>query len=66
VICSGCGAHTRVPIWSNVPDGPKFLDPEKIGRRQVTNTARREAPVLSPEEVEFLRGASPGQPEAAA
>lgn len=66
VVCADCGVHTRIPIWSNVPDGPKFLDPEKIGRRQVTNTARREAPVLSPEEVEFLRGASPGQPEAAA
>ena len=67
VICSGCGAHTRVPIWSNVPDGPRFFEPGKIGRAPAKDSASREkAPVLSAEEVEFLRGATPGQPEAAA
>jgi hypothetical protein len=66
-ICSGCGAHTRIPIWSNVPEGPRFLEPEKIGpARAAASEARGEVPALSPEELEFLRGARPGQPEAAA
>ena len=62
VVCTGCGAHAPVPRWSNTP---AWLSKDS-GEQARQRLSRVEAPVLSVEEIEFLRGADVGKPEAAA
>jgi transcription elongation factor Elf1 len=67
VICTGCGAHAPVPRWSNTPGWPLPKDAAEHGRQRTAQGVGRVAPpMLSPEEIEFLRGVETGKPEAAA
>ncbi|HSI13882.1 MAG TPA: hypothetical protein VK961_17685 [Chthoniobacter sp.] len=65
--CPQCGEETTIPCWSNMPhQGPARLESDPARRRSRQPSTRIEAPVLSEEELEFLRGVEPGKPEAAA
>jgi len=67
VVCTGCGTHAPVPRWSNAPSWPLPKDAaEQARQRAGLGTSRVAPPTLSAEEVEFLRGADVGKPEAAA
>jgi hypothetical protein len=67
VVCTGCGAHAPVPRWSNAPSWLPPKDAEEQARQRAVQAASRAAPpMLSADEVEFLRGADLGKPEAAA
>lgn len=66
--CPECGEMIAIPLWSNMPH-------QRPGRASSSEAARRRssflpervaAPTLSTEELDFLRGAEPGKPEAAA
>jgi len=67
VVCSSCGVRTGIPRWSNSPDEPRFAEAGAIARMRSANSpARAEAPMLSAEEIDFLRGTRSRKPEAAA
>ena len=67
VVCTSCGARTRIPRWSNVPDWPRFSEAGQIARmRGSGSSARAQAPALSADEIEFLRGTESRKPEAVA
>ena len=67
VVCSSCRVRTGIPCWSNLLDGPRFAEAGAITRmRSNRSAARGEAPMLSPEEIEFLRGPRSDKPEAGA
>lgn len=65
--CPQCGEQTTVPRWSHTPQLLVQAETtETMRRRSRLLSARVEVPVLSEEELEFLRGNEPGKPEAAA
>ena len=65
--CPDCGQQTAIPRWSNVPQRPLSSESgETTRRRNSMLSGRMTAPVLSEEEIDFLRGGEPGKPEAAA
>jgi len=67
VACPDCGARTGIPRWSNVPGWPRHADAgEKARMRTTPSPAGAKSPTLSEEEIDFLRGADPRKPEAAA
>jgi hypothetical protein len=67
VICTGCGAHAPVPRWSSTPGWPLPRDAADQARQAAAQRPGRVgAPVLSVDEIEFLRGVDVGKPEAAA
>jgi predicted RNA-binding Zn-ribbon protein involved in translation (DUF1610 family) len=63
VTCPDCGAKTGIPRWSSMPGWPRFSDAEEDAGRP---PAEVKAPTLSDDEIDFLRGADSGKPEAAA
>lgn len=66
--CPECGEQTTIPHWSNMPhqEPARAESGESTRRRSRLLSERIEAPILSEEELDFLRGAEPGKPEAAA
>jgi DNA-directed RNA polymerase subunit RPC12/RpoP len=65
--CPDCGARTGIPRWSNLPSWPMSSDAaERTRRRTARSLSRAAVPTLTVEEIDFLRGAETGKPEAAA
>jgi DNA-directed RNA polymerase subunit RPC12/RpoP len=66
IVCQECGDNTVVPRWSTVPNWAPVTE---TGARMRGAVARPpievKAAVLSPEEIEFLRGAPTPEPGAA-
>lgn len=65
--CPQCDEPTTIPRWSHMPQS--LVQAETAGtmhRRSRLLSDRVAAPVLSEEELDFLRGNEPGKPEAAA
>jgi DNA-directed RNA polymerase subunit RPC12/RpoP len=55
--CPDCGKKTVVPQWSTVPNWPRSAPVDGKGRAQAPRPpVEVKAAVLSPEEIEFLRG----------
>lgn len=67
VVCSGCGIQTGIPRWSQTPNWPRFSEVGEIDRMRARKSqVRTEAPRLSLEEIDYLRGTESRKPEAAA
>jgi predicted RNA-binding Zn-ribbon protein involved in translation (DUF1610 family) len=65
--CPQCGQQTTIPRWSNIPGLPARAETGETSRRRSRMLSDRvDAPILSEEELEFLRGIEPGKPEAVA
>jgi hypothetical protein len=66
--CPECNEQTTIPHWSNMPHQVSMPSEtaEPARRRSHLLSDRPMAPVLSDEEIDFLRGTEPGKPEAAA
>lgn len=65
--CPQCGEETTIPCWSNMPHSPLHAETGETSRqRSRLPFTRVETPVLSEEELDFLRGIETGKPEAAA
>jgi hypothetical protein len=64
--CPICRKTTAVPRWSSVPGSRSSEAGEKVRLFAPRPPVNTQAAVLSPEEIDFLRGGSPGNPEAAA
>ena len=64
VACDDCGSKTVIPRWSNVASWTHFLGSRQIcgGRLPLAQPSGVRSPTLSPEEIDFLRGADPGNP----
>jgi len=64
VVCCTCGEHTPIPQWSTGAIGHRFVN-FGAGGPLANGALPLEAPVLSPEEIDFLRGTTSGIPEVA-
>jgi predicted RNA-binding Zn-ribbon protein involved in translation (DUF1610 family) len=63
--CPKCGAQIRIPRWSTVPAWLSFASGSEEARTPPAHLpTRTQAPALSAEEIDFLRGAEPRKPGA--
>jgi predicted RNA-binding Zn-ribbon protein involved in translation (DUF1610 family) len=65
--CPQCAGETTIPCWSNMRHSLLRAETDEPSRRRSRLLSDRvAAPILSEEELDFLRGVEPGKPEAAA
>jgi DNA-directed RNA polymerase subunit RPC12/RpoP len=67
VTCDDCGAKTAIPRWSNGSSWLQFSETGHFAGRPATRQSTGvRGPILTPEEIDFLRGAESRKPGAAA